>query len=255
MALRRVTNANRRGPSGSAAVWTPASLSGLVAWFDFSDTGTLTLATAEITAAANKGTDTTLASIVRGTTGPTLTTSGGRTYAQFSAAGSANRLTGTWAAASFAAAAGVSVFWTGANTAGSGSNGVFEAHTGAVNSGFNGYYTSAPPNTAGTVCGVKGKTSVLSQTQANLADTGWHQWDVLADTTNSVAAADTVADTTPGAAVTGDIVSVTDMMVGGLVGLFPGANAVGDLLVYNRRLSTTDRDLVRAYLKTKWATP
>lgn len=234
------------------AAFSPSSLAGLVGWWDFADASTLTLATAEVTAVANKGTDL-YVDLVKGTTGPTLTTSGGRTYAQFAATGSANRLTGTWDAASFAAATGVSVFWSGSNTAGAGSNGLFEAHTGAVNSGFNAYFGTV--SATGMTASAKGKTSALAVSQSNLPDTGWHQFDMFSDAANTVTSTDGTPDATPASGSTGDIVSVTDMVVGGLVGIFPGTNAVGELLVYNRRLSAAEAAEVRAYLKPKWSTP
>jgi len=234
--------------NGATAAFTPASISGLVAWYDFSDAATLFTDSARTTPVASDGdsiggvTDksTSANHLGKGTTGPAYKTNiqNGKSIAR--GAGSTNRLFKASTSGITEKPATLFIVMARGNTTASyvfdmsgtinGENSVIVNYTANTAE----YYGPSPRRSVGTIA-----TSTFALHEYVMTSGG-------AITTYKNGTQVTTGSGTPTAA--------------GRIALFSAYDAtdyftgdIAELIVYNVALSDANRQAVESYLNTKWA--
>lgn len=238
--------------TASAAAFAPSDVSGMLAWYDFSQIATLWKDTARTSAVTTTGdaikgvTDLSGAGnhLSEATNGPAYTTGiqNGLSVARFD--GVDDQMNGVSALAARATATYFLV--CGKRSAIGGNNGPV-SFAGAVNSGL-WSNVAIPTNWA------YAKNGAGAGVDTGITGAVWH---VICVKVVSSASLIIYGDGTQTASLDPDnnVTSSTDFYLGVLVGVNYCDVDFGAALIYDSALGDTDRNNVEAYLKTQWGTP
>jgi len=241
VSLRRRLNGSRRVPASRAA-FSPASISGLVAWYDFS--------------AANTRSGGTYTGVIdRGPLGVDLTPSGaaatvveagqnGLDYALFN-----STLDGTWPEGTWVIGGGGCTVIAVCKATLS-PYGILESTVnGTANTGVAMFTFGA---------GIRFRSRPLSlAVQVDDTESLPLDWAILRGEVDSGGSVEmrVAGESTGSANYPHTLAGMTDVVLGQGAGLGLFQQPFGELLMFNRRLTASESALIEAWLQAKWATP